>query len=300
MDRRGFLKNSIGALLFSALSSNKVLSQVVETLTPNSPKVLLYLIQLTNGERKIRATKWVDIPTKRLTEKNIIKDSFKAIEIVDFNDVNKRRLELWKEYNCSGRIGHLVSMGISMTDQMKKEYSDYARKNNTGRIFPETAKKILSEKAKLRPSPNKGKIFSDEVRKRMSEGGKGKKYSDETKEKMKQRMLSNNPFKGKTHTEERKKIISQQKIGNKNCVGRTMSEETRNKIKKSLEGRINIQSNTKSVICYSYSDMTFIKEFNSIRYACNELNLDYECIRLTCSGKRKHTSGYTFRYKEIV
>ena len=45
MNRRNFVKNSVGALLFAGLKSNTVLSQLVDTLNPNSPKILLYLIQ---------------------------------------------------------------------------------------------------------------------------------------------------------------------------------------------------------------------------------------------------------------
>ncbi len=108
--------------------------------------------------------------------------------------------------------------------------------------------------------------------------------------------LENNPFK-KGHSDERKKIIGQQKLGNKNCVNRVMSNETIDKIRNKLKGKINIQKNTKPIICYSYPNMEFIKEFDCLSIAAKELNINKECARLTCVGKRNHTGGYTFRYK---
>lgn len=207
MDRRHFLKNSIGALLFGALTSNKSLASVVDNLTSESPKILLYLIQLNSGEWKIRATKWTDLPKKRLTEKNIIKDSFKPLEITDVNKVYEQRLKLWKEHNCTGRMGHLVSMGIPMNDEIKKEYSEQASKNHKGKKRSDIVKYNISKATMGRLPSNKGKTFSEESRKKMSESGKLKKLNQEHKENIRKWMLENNPFRGKKHTEETKKII---------------------------------------------------------------------------------------------
>ena len=49
MQRRSFLKGSIASLLLGALSTNKVLASTINSLTPESLNVLLYLIQ-TFGE----------------------------------------------------------------------------------------------------------------------------------------------------------------------------------------------------------------------------------------------------------
>jgi hypothetical protein len=208
MLRRDFLKNSIGALLGVALTSNNALASIVETLTPESPKVLLYLIQLTSGEWKIRTTKWVDVPTKRLNESNIIKESFKALDIVDLNQVVNKRFEYWKEYNCSGRMGCLLSLGIPMTEEMKKEYSDFNKVRHIGVKRPLITGKRISEKAKGRPSHMKGKTWNEEVKKNMSEGSKNRKYTDEGREKRKNNSIGEkNNFFGKKHTTETKKII---------------------------------------------------------------------------------------------
>jgi len=105
MNRRGFLKNSISTLLFASLSNNKILAEVVNTLTPNSPKVLLYLIQNKKGQFKIRGTKWIDIAKKKLNEDKVYIETFKPLEIVEHEMANKRKNELWIKYNCSGEKG---------------------------------------------------------------------------------------------------------------------------------------------------------------------------------------------------
>ena len=67
MNRRSFLKNSIGALLFGALSTNKVLASVVDSIPNDSLNVLLYLIQTKSGDWKVKGTKWTDIKSARLS-----------------------------------------------------------------------------------------------------------------------------------------------------------------------------------------------------------------------------------------
>lgn len=321
MDRRSFLKNSIGALLFAGLSSNKVLAGVVETLTPNSPKVLLYLIQLKTGEWKIRTTKWVDIPTKRLNEPNIIKSTFKVLDIVDLNKVVKKRNEYWVEYNCSGRMGSLVSLGIPMTEEMKKEYSDFNKERHTGqKRSPHTRKKI-SERAKGRPSKMKGRTFNDEVRMKMSISFKNRSYTDEGRENRRKNSIGDrNNFYGKKHTEKtlskiREKHPSKIKRLCEHCnkefdlpnynryhgercfkiIGvSTVTEEQKQKTRDKLLGK----TSGKSVICYSYPDMDYIGEYDNLTTATNELKLNRECARLTCVGKRNHVNGFTFKYKD--
>jgi hypothetical protein len=208
MDRRSFLKNSIGALLFGALTSNKALASVVDTLAPDSPKVLLYLVQLKSGEWKVRVTKWVDVPTKRLNEPNIIKDSFKPLDVVDIKDVTTRRLELWKEYNCSGRIGHLISIGIPMDEQMKNEYGKEASKNHTGKKRSDEIKQNISKATIGRTSPRKGVKVSQETKNKMSQSAKIKIFTEEHRNNIRKATTGEkNPFYGKTHTKETKQII---------------------------------------------------------------------------------------------
>jgi len=97
--------------------------------------------------------------------------------------------------------------GLNMTDggegMLGYKYSDESREKMSksrkgkpkyklrGRPLSEETKRKLSEKAKLRPNPNKGKKYSEERKKKIGLskiGNKymlGKKHSDETREKMK-------------------------------------------------------------------------------------------------------------------
>lgn len=236
MDRRSFLKNSIGALLFAGLTSNKVLAGVVKTLTPDSPKVLLYLIQLKTGEWKIKATKWVDVPKKRLREVNVIRESFKPLEIVDVTNLSKRRNELWDLYKCTGRKGHLLKFGIEMTDEIKNEYISLGKRQKGKILSTETKNKISKikkgtitkeeTKEKLRKIAketkqyliaanvwsNKSSEYKKEVGKRSGKSRTGRKADEQHKQSI------SKGLKGKPKSEEHKKKLSLSKIGKKQSI----------------------------------------------------------------------------------
>lgn len=208
MERRDFLKNSLFGLLSVALTSNKSLATIVETLTPDSPKVLLYLIQTIKGEWKVKATKWIDLPNKRLIPSEVKPETFKVLEIVDIEQVNKRRLELWKEYNCVGRMGHLISMGIPMNNETKEEYAIYAIKNHSGLKRNNETKIKISIKAKGRIGHRKGIVVSQETKNKMSESRKGMTLTYEHKKNIGKSVSGQkNGFYGKKHTEDTIKII---------------------------------------------------------------------------------------------
>lgn len=97
-----------------------------------------------------------------------------------------------------------------------------------GRHTEETKKK-LSESLKGRTSPNKGKTFSEEHKRKISENNKGKTHSEETKRKL------SDINRGKTIPEETREKISEN--NSRYWEGKTRSEETRNKISESLKGR---------------------------------------------------------------
>jgi len=122
MERRDFLKNSLFSLLGVALTSNKALASVVETLTPDSPKVLLYLIQNTKGQWKVRGTKWIDVAKKRIDSNKVLIETFKPLEIVDNDVANNRRNELWKIHNCSGEKGGPLDVIVS-TNRVKDNHT---------------------------------------------------------------------------------------------------------------------------------------------------------------------------------
>lgn len=100
MNRRSFLKNSIGALLFGALTSNKVLASIVESTADNSLKVLLYAIQTKNGDWKIRATKWVNLKKETLRYKDYNIETFKPLGIFDNSKIKEYQKRYAKKYNA--------------------------------------------------------------------------------------------------------------------------------------------------------------------------------------------------------
>lgn len=160
MDRRSFLKNSIGALLFAGLSSNKVLAGVVETLTPESPKVLLYLIQNKKGQWKVRGTKWIDIARKRVDVNKVIIETFKPLEIVSNDIANKRKNELWIQYGCRGEKGAPLNILVS---------EDRARRAHQS---PKMKQYLESEQWKINWKKGKsagGKVWGKELGKRNKE-----------------------------------------------------------------------------------------------------------------------------------
>ena len=154
MKRRDFLKNSIGALLFCTLDGSKIINETII----DSPKVLLYLIQNYKGQWKIRATKWVDIPTKKLDPNKVKLETFKPLEIIDNDIADKRKNELWIKHNCSGEKGGPLNIIVSekrarmahISPKMKKyRESDQWRKNwEKGRNAPKEWSKELGKRNK--------------------------------------------------------------------------------------------------------------------------------------------------------
>jgi len=143
MQRRSFLKNSISALLFGVLSTNKVLASTISTLTPESLNVLLYLIQNKNGDWKVKGTKWTDIKSARLSKLYYNLNTFTPLDIVDNSIVNNVKEKYWKEYNCKGRCPKNVNYLSSYKTGLKAKESGQlaeAHKLSLGashRIHPE-------------------------------------------------------------------------------------------------------------------------------------------------------------------
>jgi hypothetical protein len=104
MERRSFIKNSIGTLLYTALTTNKVLASVIEHIPNDSLNVLIYLIQNKNGNWEVKGTKWSNIKSARLSQFKYDLSTFKPIEVVDSKLVGSIKEKYWKQYNCKGRL----------------------------------------------------------------------------------------------------------------------------------------------------------------------------------------------------
>ena len=116
--------------------------------------------------------------------------------------------------------------------------SEHRFLHKKGKHFSEEHKKKLSEANKGEKNHNYGKQFSEEIKKKLSEAHKGKHLSEETKKKLSEAMKGK---KGKPKSEETRKKMSDAK--------KNMSEETRKKMsdaKKGMcffnNGKINIRA----------------------------------------------------------
>ncbi|KKL21327.1 hypothetical protein LCGC14_2446580, partial [marine sediment metagenome] len=109
-----------------------------------------------------------------------------------------------------------------------------------GKTFTEETKRKMSE-ASLRRKERDGYIISPKTKKKISETLKGKTFTEEHKRKISEAQLGEkNPFYGKKHSEETKRKLSEIKKGEKNpFYGKHRSEETKKKISESLSGEKN-------------------------------------------------------------
>ena len=125
----------------------------------------------------------------------------------------------------------------------------------------------------------------------------GKKHSDEWKLKMKGRIPWNKGIK-MNKPAWNKDIPCPESVKEKLRqinIGRKDTEET--KLKKKIAAIKNKELRERKVECLI--DEKWIS-FNSLKEASLFLNVDYKKISLVCQGKRNHTGGYKFRYKNII
>lgn len=124
-------------------------------------------------------------------------------------------------------------------------------------------------------------IFSDEVKRKLSESLKGKPAWNKGKPAWN---------KGKHCSEETKRKLS------KSCKGKKLSEETKRKLSESLKGKNNgkIPVNRRKVSKYDFNG-NFIKEYDCITDAKKE-NPKCSAIGAVCSGHRKQAGGFIWKY----
>jgi hypothetical protein len=158
----------------------------------------------------------------------------------------------------------------------------------------------ISQLAKIENGHNhKGKIVSEETRKIISENSKKLKHTEETKEKCRQKSIGLNI--GRKRTEEERKKISEKRKGTK------ASEETKIKMSESSKKRTNHFNDEaiknrrlktlKPILCYTYPEMKFVCEYESVQAAANDLKRDRYGIIKICKGKIKEPRKLTFKYK---
>ena len=194
------------------------------------------------------------------------------------------------------------------------------------------------ESRQNRRNKNIGKKYSDEINKKKGRSGSehhmyGKHHSEETKEKIRQANIGrvqsdetrkkisdamigeNNPFYGKTHTDETRKKISEANKGkpgwNKGVpmsdeqkaklsaarTGVRLSKETRKKMSESKTGVKN--SKARKIAQYDTNE-NFLRTWDYIKQAADELNINRCSISECCRGGQKTAGGFIWKYIEEV
>ena len=129
-------------------------------------------------------------------------------------------------------------------------------------------------------------------------GGVNGRFSEQTKQKLKENSphLSgeNHPFYGKHHTEEAKRRISEANKenmkGERNPnYGKHLSKEAKENLREKLKGK-NAPS-ARAIYCYEKNDIRLCG-----KNWADELKINRKHIGSCCTGKRKSTGGYHFRY----
>lgn len=268
MERRQFLKNSIGALLFGVINTNKVLASVAKDLTPTSPNVLLYLIQNKKGQWKVRGTKWVDVAKKRVDPNKVLIETFKPLEIVSNDVANKRKNELWIEYGCSGEKGAPLDV-IESTNRVKDNH-------------------IKSEKLKTYMSSEKRK---ENWKKTLIAGGKswGKILGQKNKE-----SGWMNKIRPEGQLNYFNTIPKEQRTLNGIKGGKAASIINLQSGQVMMAQKLAAASQRKQVINIETNEV-----YNSAREVSNIMNYNYGTFKNKLSGNSGRKNNTPFRYKEI-
>jgi hypothetical protein len=112
---------------------------------------------------------------------------------------------------------------------------DHLREHKKGKVLSEETRRKLSES-------HKGKVLSEETRRKMSESRKGKVLTEETRRRMSESL------KGLRHTEEARRKISE------SLKGKVLSEETK---KKMSEAKRNMSDETRRKMSEARKGMLF-------------------------------------------
>ena len=145
---------------------------------------------------------------------------------------------------------------------------------STGVPWTEERKEKFKKLMSGENNPNFGKPLSEETKQKLSESLKGRVISEETRKKTSQTMK-----------------------------GVPKNEETRKKMKEAANKRTNKpptgkdHHNAKSVNQFDLEG-NFIKTFESIHQAANELSIQVNGICLCCKGRLKKSGGYIWKYND--
>jgi group I intron endonuclease len=195
----------------------------------------------------------------------------------------------------SNKINFILKNG---GDVIKYKIYDHLTNEESCELEIETIRKIGRKDLNFGPLTN------------LTDGGDGWSnsiHTKETKEYLRQINIGeNNPMYGKTHTEKVREEHSLRVSGmNHPMFGKKHDPDTIQKIKDKRNAVVNQEEisrksaefNSKKVLQFTL-DGEFIKEFNSIKEASNELDLSESLIGKTCRGVVKNPKKFLFKFKE--
>ena len=124
----------------------------------------------------------------------------------------------------------------------------------------------------------------------LSNGGKGVGHNDYTKSKIK------NALTGRKRSDEEKQAISKAMIGKKR--GKYTNTEGHKKRYENPEERKKCGIKLRKKVGQYDLENNLIQEFESLREASRQLNIDCGSISKCCRGKIKSAGGYIWKYKQ--
>jgi len=203
------------------------------------------------------------------------------------------KIYVGKTYNLRTRKAahrHSVKKGSNII--LHNSIRKYGWDAHKFEVIEECADEVMNEREMYWISELKTYCYENEMGMNMTIGGDGQRSSwmhDEKRrvEQSNRYMGSGNPFFGKKHTDEYKKAKSKQVSEYNKANGIKVSQIGIER------GRL---ASIEPVVCYNTSGY-FIKEYESIKEAVDELGVNHSSVSCVCRLKRTHTKGFVFRYK---
>jgi len=305
MNRRSFLKNSIGALLFGVINSNPIakhIIQSVETDFNKSHDILLFLIETIDGKLKIHGSKWLNCTTKKLSPFKYKLDSFKPLGIFPSDIAYQEKRKLWKQYDIKGQCT-FVSYNNALKSGLKAKETKQIIKicASGGRVSGKKNKEMnhglfkFTKEERIQICRKGGKVSAPKMLKwckennhweKLGEVHKGVPKSKEQKEKI------SNKLKGRKLSKETCEKMSKSRIGVKR------SDSTLINLKKAAQKR--------SVSVSKFTlDNIWLEDIVGLNEAANSIGQkNGRAIQLVCNYYRdnltkgsKQCGGYIWKYK---
>ena len=189
--------------------------------------------------------------------------------------------------------------GLKHTEESKKKLSKSLKGKYTGEKAYWYGKERDEETKQKISEAKKGKTLSEEHKSNISKSLKGKyigernpNYGKKASEETREKLSRINKLKWEDE-EYRQMMIKKQSGENNYWYGKQLSEEHKKKLSEAKKGKYKRSDSphAKAVYCYELNEIRLcVKEW------ADELKLSNAHISSCCTGKRKSTGGYHFRY----